>query len=80
MRKQSMDAAIWASILKKDAAQHKGSVGEFEFWLAGPQRWEVRRAGKVVARATDLNKASRLAQHFNDQLKAGDPHGIIAEL
>lgn len=59
---------------------HKGGVGPFKCWLVGKMAWEVRYQDKVVATAENMNGAWNKAHYFNEQKKAGDPHGILAEI
>lgn len=44
-------------------AQKKGSVGEFSFWLAGKNAWEVRNGkNEVIATRENLSDAFRECQ------------------
>lgn len=51
----------------------KGAVGDFEVWHTGPSMYEIRNAaGWCVARAVCLNAAYKVAQRWNNGIKAGE--------
>ena len=46
-------------------ARKKGAVGQFECWLVGPSRWEVRHNGQVIETAQHMNGCFNAAQRHH---------------
>lgn len=55
--------------------RNKGRVGAYECWLVGPSRWEVRRAGQVVATAQHMNGCFNMAERLHNADKRAQAEG-----
>ena len=49
--------------------EKKGRIGAYEYWLAGKMRWEVRKAGEVLAVRTNMSECVQAAQRLYDAEK-----------